>query len=46
MVVRYGFLPGRSILTGMGPIFVKQPKAKEKIHNISMAPAKEQALVA
>ena len=30
MVVRNGFLPERSILTGIGPIPVKQPRVRDK----------------
>jgi len=30
MVVRHGFLPERSLLTGMGPIVVKQPRIRDK----------------
>ena len=30
MVVRNGFLPERSILTGIGPLVVKQPRVRDK----------------
>lgn len=30
MVVRHGFLPERSLLTGIGPIPVKQPRVRDK----------------
>jgi len=30
MVVRNGFLPERSILTGIGPLSIKQPRARDK----------------
>ncbi len=32
-VVRNGFLPERSILTGIGPITVKQPRVRDKREN-------------
>jgi len=30
MVVRHGFLPERSLLTGMGPLSIKQPRVRDK----------------
>jgi len=30
MVVKNGFLPERSILTGIGPLSVKQPRVRDK----------------
>jgi len=30
MVVRHGFLPGRDLLTGIGPLSVKQPRVRDK----------------
>jgi putative transposase len=33
MIVRNGYLPERSILTGIGPLTVKQPRARDKREN-------------
>jgi len=33
LIVRNGFLPERSILTGIGPIIVKQPRVRDKREN-------------
>ncbi len=30
MVVRHGFLPERSVLTGIGPLSIKQPRVRDK----------------
>ena len=30
MVVRHGFLPERDLLTGIGPLSIKQPRVRDK----------------
>jgi putative transposase len=39
MVVRHGFLPERDLLTGAGPLLVKQPRVRDKREGISFTSA-------
>jgi transposase-like protein len=39
MVVRHGFLPERSLLTGIGPLSIRQPRVRDKRDNTSFTSA-------
>ena len=39
LVVRHGFLPERSLLTGIGPLLLKQPRVRDKREDTSFTSA-------